>query len=166
MKRNDMRNNGRIAKSVTVTIDGVAYQGTYSVQRSMVYVRSPLGTKATQVGESPPETIAWTCGQCLGRPGAKQAGAGRFSLIYENPYQFYLERDAPCGLGCLKFWCFPDQQGKKKGAKCALLEPAIFLIKKSKYSGANVRAGKRLLRNQQKLDTDLLQISNLSKYNR
>ena len=58
MKRNDMRNNGRIAKSVTVTIDGVAYQGTYSVQRSMVYVRSPLGTKATEVGESPPETIA------------------------------------------------------------------------------------------------------------
>jgi hypothetical protein len=58
MKRNDMRNNGRIAKSVTVTIDGVAYQGTYSVQRSMVYVRSSLGTKATEVGESPPETIA------------------------------------------------------------------------------------------------------------
>jgi len=45
-------------KSVTVTIDGVTYQGTYIVQDSIVHVRSPLGAKSTQVGKSSPETVA------------------------------------------------------------------------------------------------------------
>ena len=45
-------------KSVTVTIDGVTYQGTYFVQDSIVHVRSPLGAKSTQVGKSSPETVA------------------------------------------------------------------------------------------------------------
>ena len=47
-----------LVKSVTVTIDGVTYQGTYYVQRSMVYVRSQLGEKITKVRRSPPEAIA------------------------------------------------------------------------------------------------------------
>jgi hypothetical protein len=47
-----------IVRSVTVTIDGVTYQGTYYVQGSVVYVRSALGAKATQVGESSPEALA------------------------------------------------------------------------------------------------------------
>ena len=53
-----MRRVPTLARSVTVTIDGVAYHGTYLVQRSMIYVRSPLGAMATQVGGSPPEAIA------------------------------------------------------------------------------------------------------------
>jgi hypothetical protein len=55
---NEMRRIPTLARSVTVTIDGVAYHGSYFVQRSMIYVRSPLGAKATQVGGSPPEVIA------------------------------------------------------------------------------------------------------------
>ena len=45
-------------RSVTVTIDGVTYHGTYFVQDSIVHVRSPLGTKSTRVGRSPPESVA------------------------------------------------------------------------------------------------------------
>jgi hypothetical protein len=47
-----------IVRSVTVTINGVTYQGTYYVQGSMVYVRSPLGAKATQLGKSSPGELA------------------------------------------------------------------------------------------------------------
>ena len=32
-------------RDVSVTIDGVTYEGTYYVQRYMVYVQSPLGKK-------------------------------------------------------------------------------------------------------------------------
>ena len=45
-------------KSVTVTVDGVTYHGTYFVQDSIVHLRSPLGIKLSLVGRSPPETIA------------------------------------------------------------------------------------------------------------
>jgi hypothetical protein len=45
-------------KIATVTIDGVAYEGIYYVQRSVVCVESPFGAKATQVGKLPPEAIA------------------------------------------------------------------------------------------------------------
>jgi hypothetical protein len=45
-------------KPVTVTIKGVAHHGTYYVSGSMVHVQSTFGTKETQVGGSPPETIA------------------------------------------------------------------------------------------------------------
>jgi hypothetical protein len=45
-------------KSVTVTVDGVTYHGTYFVQDSIVHLRSPFGTKSSSVGRSPPETIA------------------------------------------------------------------------------------------------------------
>jgi hypothetical protein len=47
-----------LVRSVTVTVDGVTYQGTYFIQQSMVYVRSPLGAKATQLGLSSPEALA------------------------------------------------------------------------------------------------------------
>jgi len=47
-----------LVKSVTVTVDGVTHQGTYYVQGSVVHVRSPLGDKITQAGESPPEALA------------------------------------------------------------------------------------------------------------
>jgi hypothetical protein len=53
-----MRRVPTLARGVTITIDGVAYYGTYFVQCSMVYVRSPFGVEATQVGGSPPEAIA------------------------------------------------------------------------------------------------------------
>jgi len=45
-------------KIATVTIDGVAYEGIYYVQHSVVCVESPFGAKATQVGKLPPEAIA------------------------------------------------------------------------------------------------------------
>ena len=45
-------------KTVTVTIGGVTHEATYYVQHSMVYVQSPFGAKATQVGGSPPVAIA------------------------------------------------------------------------------------------------------------
>jgi len=45
-------------RGVTVTIDGVTHYGTYFVQSSNVYVQSPFGAKATQVGASPPESVA------------------------------------------------------------------------------------------------------------
>jgi hypothetical protein len=45
-------------KDVVVMINGVEHRGTYFVQSSMVHVRSDAGSKATQVGGSPPETIA------------------------------------------------------------------------------------------------------------
>jgi hypothetical protein len=45
-------------KIATVTIDGVAYEGIYYVQGSMLRVESPFGAKAIQVGKSPPEAIA------------------------------------------------------------------------------------------------------------
>jgi hypothetical protein len=44
--------------SVTVTISGVTYEGTYYVQSSMIYVQSSFGTKAKQVGGAPRELIA------------------------------------------------------------------------------------------------------------
>jgi hypothetical protein len=46
-----------LVRSVTVTIGGVAYHGSYFVQDSTVYVRSPLGAKATQAGGARPEGL-------------------------------------------------------------------------------------------------------------
>jgi hypothetical protein len=45
-------------RRVTVTIDGVAHEGTYFVQNYMVHVLSPFGAKAAQLGRSTPEMIA------------------------------------------------------------------------------------------------------------
>ena len=45
-------------KRVTVTIDGVKYEGSYFIQNYLVHVLSPFGAKATQLGGSPPEMIA------------------------------------------------------------------------------------------------------------
>jgi hypothetical protein len=45
-------------RNVAVTLDGVTHKGTYYVQGSTVYVQCDSGTKATQVGGSPPESIA------------------------------------------------------------------------------------------------------------
>ena len=45
-------------KDVTITVEGARHDGTYYVQGKTVYVQSPLGNKATQVGGSPPEMIA------------------------------------------------------------------------------------------------------------
>jgi hypothetical protein len=47
-----------VVKSVTVTMDGVTYEGIYYLQGSLVYVRSPLGANATQLGGSTPEALA------------------------------------------------------------------------------------------------------------
>jgi hypothetical protein len=50
-------------KIVSVTRDGVTYEGIYYVEGSMVYVESPFGKKATQIRNSlrePPELIAKT----------------------------------------------------------------------------------------------------------
>ena len=45
-------------RDVTVEVDGVKHKGTYYVQDSTVFVRSPIGSKATQVGGSQPSAIA------------------------------------------------------------------------------------------------------------
>jgi hypothetical protein len=45
-------------RTVTVTIDGVLYEGTYFVQQQMIHVRSQFGAKATQLGGSTPEALA------------------------------------------------------------------------------------------------------------
>jgi hypothetical protein len=45
-------------KSVIVEIDDFIYEGTYYVQKSIVYVQSEFGSKSTQLGSSPPHTIA------------------------------------------------------------------------------------------------------------
>jgi hypothetical protein len=45
-------------RNVTVTVDGLKHEGTYYLQGSKLYVQSPFGTKATQLGGSTPEIIA------------------------------------------------------------------------------------------------------------
>jgi hypothetical protein len=45
-------------KIATVTIDGVAYEGIYYVQNSVVRVESPFGAKAALVGKLLPEAVA------------------------------------------------------------------------------------------------------------
>ena len=45
-------------KSVTVTIDGKTFEGTYYVQNSIAFVQSPFGAKANQIGGFSPEMIA------------------------------------------------------------------------------------------------------------
>ena len=45
-------------RPVTVTIGGVEYHGTYYVQYALLYVKSPYGTKVTQVAGTPPEMQA------------------------------------------------------------------------------------------------------------
>jgi hypothetical protein len=44
--------------TVTVEIDGIIYEGTYYVQKSIVHVQSAFGSKSTPVGAPPPEMIA------------------------------------------------------------------------------------------------------------
>ena len=43
---------------VTVTIDSVTHAGAYYVKGPFLFVRSPLGAKATQVGGSLPQDVA------------------------------------------------------------------------------------------------------------
>jgi hypothetical protein len=45
-------------RTVTVTINGATYEGTYYVQGSTVNVQSSFGKKATHLGGSPPGWIA------------------------------------------------------------------------------------------------------------
>jgi len=47
-----------VVKTITAILYGVAYHGTYFVQNSIVYVQSTFGSKATQLGTSPPELVA------------------------------------------------------------------------------------------------------------
>ncbi|SDJ73987.1 hypothetical protein SAMN05216338_10638 [Bradyrhizobium sp. Rc2d] len=47
-----------VVKTITVILYGVAYHGTYFVHNSIVYVQSTFGSKATQLGTSPPELVA------------------------------------------------------------------------------------------------------------
>ena len=58
-------------RRVTVTIDGVEYEGTYFVQNYMVHVVSSFGAKATQLGRSQPETTAWMLLSELVRSGTR-----------------------------------------------------------------------------------------------
>jgi hypothetical protein len=44
--------------NVSVTLKGVTRHETYYVQNSIVYVRSAFGSRAAQVGGSPPLSIA------------------------------------------------------------------------------------------------------------
>jgi hypothetical protein len=45
-------------RSVAVALDGVMHKGTYYVQGSCVYVQYEGGTKTTQVGAMPAESLA------------------------------------------------------------------------------------------------------------
>ena len=45
-------------RDVSVTIDGVTYEGTYYVQCYMVYVQSPLGKNVTRLGGSRSKAFA------------------------------------------------------------------------------------------------------------
>jgi hypothetical protein len=45
-------------RSVAVALDGVMHKGTYYVQGSCVYVQYEGGTKMTQVGAMPAESLA------------------------------------------------------------------------------------------------------------
>jgi hypothetical protein len=47
-----------LVRDVIVTIDGVTHRGTYFVRGKMVHVLSSFGNMDTQVGGSPPETLA------------------------------------------------------------------------------------------------------------
>jgi len=47
-----------LVERVTVTIDGVTHAGAYYVKGPFLFVRSPFGAKAIQVGGSPPEAVA------------------------------------------------------------------------------------------------------------
>jgi hypothetical protein len=54
----EMSSRSTPVRDVTVRIDGVTHRGMYFVHNSIVYVRSPLGSKATQVSGSPALSIA------------------------------------------------------------------------------------------------------------
>jgi hypothetical protein len=69
-----------LVKSVTVTIDGVTHQGTYYVQRSIVYVRSPLGEKARHATRSNGKAAA------LG-DGARRQALGRLARMKIRSHQ-------------------------------------------------------------------------------
>ena len=45
-------------RKTTITIDGKTYEGTYYVQRLMVHVQSPFGSKARRVERPGPEVMA------------------------------------------------------------------------------------------------------------
>ena len=45
-------------RDLTVTIDGVAYEGTYYTHGAMVYVQYGTGREETQIGVSPTEPMA------------------------------------------------------------------------------------------------------------
>jgi hypothetical protein len=45
-------------RNLTVTIDGVTYEGTYCTHDTMVYVQHGTGRAQTPIGESPEESIA------------------------------------------------------------------------------------------------------------
>jgi hypothetical protein len=57
---------------VSVTLDGVTYRGTYYVQASMVHVQCNAGTKTTQLGGFPAQTIAKMLLSELVRSGLKK----------------------------------------------------------------------------------------------
>ena len=75
-----------LVKSVTVTVDGVTHQGIYYVQGSEVHVRSPLGEKITQIGESSPEALAKLLLWKLVHDKADTRSAGSERL--KNPHYF------------------------------------------------------------------------------
>lgn len=51
-------NRPAVVKTLTVTIYGEIYSGTYFVQNGVMYVQSTFGSKATHLGSSPPELVA------------------------------------------------------------------------------------------------------------
>lgn len=51
-------NRPAVVKTLTVTLYGVKYSGTYFVQDSVVYVQSAFGSRATHLGSSTAEETA------------------------------------------------------------------------------------------------------------
>jgi hypothetical protein len=49
-----------MAERISIEFDGKTYAATYTVERDIVTVHTAFDQKSTQVGGSPPETLAMT----------------------------------------------------------------------------------------------------------
>jgi hypothetical protein len=52
------RKNSPVSHPVSVEYKGKQYSGTYTVEKGLVYLSSPHGSKGTQLGNSSAESIA------------------------------------------------------------------------------------------------------------
>ena len=58
-----------IWRTIEVTVDGRKYRGSWARDESMVQVRTPHGDRTTQIGSTPPLTLAKMMLRELAREG-------------------------------------------------------------------------------------------------